>query len=182
MCYSDGGDRDTGIWHRCDDFDHFDCGHDDYFDSAPEPGEYLATHWNLGWPLNRFLLLGRGAEYTIPGAEDPGDRRAKTIVAGHRVSFALRRSHRRLFKIEIPAGMAVVKATLRARSCLTACSKRLGLALRQGALPTSSESDCRATYGNPRWCAYREPGADWWYVAVRGPRGKRSLSLSVSLG
>jgi alpha-tubulin suppressor-like RCC1 family protein len=37
---------------------HYDCGHDDYFDAAPEPGEYLASHWNVGSTLNRFIAFG----------------------------------------------------------------------------------------------------------------------------
>jgi hypothetical protein len=59
MCYSpDGGDRNQyGSTNDCPGVQRFDCGFDDYFDSAPEPGEYLATHWNLGSPLNRFLAF-----------------------------------------------------------------------------------------------------------------------------
>lgn len=33
----------------------FDCGYDTYFDAAPEEGEWLASHWNLGSPLNRYI-------------------------------------------------------------------------------------------------------------------------------
>jgi hypothetical protein len=60
MCYSpDGGDRhQSGPEFDCTGRQRFDCGFDDYFDSAPEPGEYLATHWNLGSPLNRFIDFG----------------------------------------------------------------------------------------------------------------------------
>ena len=73
MCYApDGGDlHQEGTINRCTDRIHFDCGYDTYFDSAPEPGEYLATHWNIGSDLNRFLVFGSGnvtVENTAPGA------------------------------------------------------------------------------------------------------------------
>jgi hypothetical protein len=78
MCYSDGGDRDAGMFLRCDGGQRFDCGHDDYFDIAPQPGEYLHSHWNLGSPLNRFigftdLTPGEDAGLVEDPAPDPAD-------------------------------------------------------------------------------------------------------------
>jgi hypothetical protein len=66
MCYSDGGDRDTGTFERCTDREHFDCGHDDYFDVGAQAGEYLSGHWNLGSPANRFITLGDPASADEP--------------------------------------------------------------------------------------------------------------------
>lgn len=72
MCYSpDGGDlHQVDAVERCPSGLRFDCGADDYFDTAPEPGEYLASHWNLGSPLNRFLAFGPRSE---PEADGPGE-------------------------------------------------------------------------------------------------------------
>jgi len=58
MCYApDGGNlRQTEVT-NCSGAVHFDCGHDTYFDAGPESGEYLASNWNLGSPLNRFIAF-----------------------------------------------------------------------------------------------------------------------------
>jgi hypothetical protein len=60
MCYSpDGGDKhQEGTINRCGDRIHYDCGNDSYFDSAPEQGEYLESHWNIGSSQNRFVVIG----------------------------------------------------------------------------------------------------------------------------
>ncbi|HJR44555.1 MAG TPA: hypothetical protein VJ927_03035 [Actinomycetota bacterium] len=36
----------------------YDCGFDTYFDASPEPGEWLATHWNIGSRVNRYIEFG----------------------------------------------------------------------------------------------------------------------------
>lgn len=33
----------------------YDCGADDYFHPAPAAESHLATHWNVGSPLNRWI-------------------------------------------------------------------------------------------------------------------------------
>lgn len=55
MCYSDA----PGVEMRnvCQDRNHeerLDCNHDDYFSTKPQPGSYLATHWNTA--NNLFLI------------------------------------------------------------------------------------------------------------------------------
>ena len=55
MCYADGAEGAIGMLDRCQGGQRFDCGYDDYFDVAPEQGEYLETRWNLGSPANRFI-------------------------------------------------------------------------------------------------------------------------------
>lgn len=59
MCKSDGvgevfGNACSGLFPF-----RFDCNNDDYFNPKPEEGSYLATHWNLGSTLNRFIKFGR---------------------------------------------------------------------------------------------------------------------------
>jgi hypothetical protein len=60
MCYApDGGDlHQSGTISRCSTIS-FDCGNDTYFDPAPEAGEWLAEHWNLGSPLNAYIRFGK---------------------------------------------------------------------------------------------------------------------------
>lgn len=70
MCYDDGADA-RGMVETCVDHEAFDCGYDDYFDASPEVGEYLASHWNLGSPLNRFLDFSALAPHEDPSYVDP---------------------------------------------------------------------------------------------------------------
>ena len=56
MCYADGGPAEHYTATTCTTSRPFDCGYDDYFDTSTEIGEYLVTHWNIGWNGNRFLV------------------------------------------------------------------------------------------------------------------------------
>lgn len=58
MCYSDEPFFPR-MRYDCPQFANerlFDCGHDDYFHPAPNPGSYLGTHWNAA--DSRFLVGG----------------------------------------------------------------------------------------------------------------------------
>jgi len=59
MCYQDGPGTTLRI--VCPDRAQdnlLDCNHDDYFNTNPQPGSYLATHWNTA--NNRFLINSGG--------------------------------------------------------------------------------------------------------------------------
>ncbi|MDJ0347261.1 RICIN domain-containing protein [Streptomyces sp. H10-C2] len=60
MCYSDTPYHPQ-MQIRCPDRasdDRLDCNHDDYFNTSPQPGSYLTTHWNVA--DNQFLLSNGG--------------------------------------------------------------------------------------------------------------------------
>ncbi|MEU6970729.1 RICIN domain-containing protein [Kitasatospora aureofaciens] len=60
MCYSDAPNYPQ-MKIVCPDNKHddrLDCNHDDYYNTNPAPGSYLATHWNVA--NNRFLIAGGG--------------------------------------------------------------------------------------------------------------------------
>jgi hypothetical protein len=62
MCYDDFGPFSGGYTANvCTDREHFDCNHDDYFNPAPQVGNYLFTHWNLGSCLNRYIQFSHCA-------------------------------------------------------------------------------------------------------------------------
>ena len=72
MCYADGGNLYPGsLLDRCTDRLYFDCGFDSYFDAAPESCEYLASHWNMGSRLNRFIEFGGPDDSVPPECSEP---------------------------------------------------------------------------------------------------------------
>lgn len=94
MCYPDGGAREKQFKPDVCREMHFDCRHDDYFNPAPKKGSYLATHWNLASPLNRFMAgcsyrtgkmtvgtAGQDADAAIGGAVDGWDNVMSASVA-----------------------------------------------------------------------------------------------------
>ena len=51
MCYAENAGAASQLRNDCAPLPgtitvSYDCGRDDYFSPAPEPGSYLATHWN----------------------------------------------------------------------------------------------------------------------------------------
>ena len=56
-----------------------DCGHDDYFNTAPQPDNYLATHWNVA--DSGYLLRSDGGD-DVPDAGGPVATTAAAPDAG----------------------------------------------------------------------------------------------------
>jgi ribosomal protein L24E len=69
MCYQDGTVLRLLALCSPDRGAIFDCGNDDYFSTAPGPGNYLSTHWNSA--DNTFLATTAGALPTAPPAPPP---------------------------------------------------------------------------------------------------------------
>ncbi|MER7751111.1 hypothetical protein [Kitasatospora sp. NPDC097643] len=60
MCYPDGSGKPMAT--KCYDFgdrDRLDCTKDNYFNTNPKPGSYLASHWNVA--NNQFLIANANA-------------------------------------------------------------------------------------------------------------------------
>lgn len=59
MCYDDNSDPAVPRYSStvCTDREHFDCGHDTYFNPDPPSGSWLDQNWNLAWVQNRFFRM-----------------------------------------------------------------------------------------------------------------------------
>jgi hypothetical protein len=158
LCYgADGGDLNQGgiVW-RCEIRIQFDCGADDYFDSAPEPGEYLAGHWNLGSPLNQFISFGeRPPEADAAPAKLRPDRLRGEQTAAPGVS--------RGFWVRVPKNTRRLEITMRA-------PVGFDLDLYVGTTPAPNEEagfKCRsATASVVERCVIRRPAKGRWYAGV----------------
>lgn len=72
MCKSDN--PSTTFSDSCKGYQfRFDCNNDDYFNPKPEAGSYLATHWNLGSSLNRFIQFGESTGTISKGGPSQED-------------------------------------------------------------------------------------------------------------
>lgn len=77
MCYQDSGTE--VMQYLCDvsQAGLFDCNHDDYFNTNPAPGSYLATHWNTA---NNIFLMNSGATLDPTAVPTPVPTLAPTPV------------------------------------------------------------------------------------------------------
>jgi hypothetical protein len=171
MCYADGGDRYTGLVYRCTDEIKFDCNYDDYFDSAPESGEYLSSHWNLGSSLNRFIRFGGGGTTSPPPPPPPTDPDpstptltsgvAKSDVTGARYSW-------KYYKINVPSGKTSLKFVLDGPNCsTTTCNPNLNMYARRTYKPTLYYYSCAPRLvGSDETCTKYYPSSGYWYIGV----------------
>jgi hypothetical protein len=83
MCYQDSASAPP-IQMNCPDpswnSTRFDCGHDDYFNTNPAPGSYLATHWN---PANNLFLIV-GPAVAVPADPPPAATGVKKDKKKHK--------------------------------------------------------------------------------------------------
>jgi hypothetical protein len=126
MCYRDGATSPpmrtvcaSSTFERL-----LDCGHDDYFHTAPPAGSYLATHWNAA--NNRFLIRG-------PGAPRP-PRHAGTDVQRPRVTVVMPNATKRGKRLIINARAAdnagvasVAFGVCRGKHCTWDRARKLGV-------------------------------------------------------
>jgi len=163
MCYSpDGGDRNqSGTIFRCSGYSRFDCNFDDYFDAMPEPGEYLASNWNLGSPLNRFISFSLDTSEEEPVSPEAvveplisgGDPTEPTSPAPGEWSR---------FRFKVPRDARALKVKLTADA-----SADLVLYIRSHTAPTRKRFDCRSRSDAGRAvCRVRNPVRGKWYAGV----------------
>jgi hypothetical protein len=176
MCYADGGSRYTGLVQRCTDELKFDCSYDDYFDSAPEAGEYLASNWNLGSPLNRFIQFG--GEGTPPPPPPPPptdpDPSAPTLTNGVATSATSGAQYTwKYYKINVPTGTTSLRVVLDGPNCYSSsCNPNLNLYTRKTSKPTLYSYSCSArTADSDETCTKSSPGSGYWYIGVYVHRG-----------
>lgn len=181
LCYApDGGDRNQSTVMSCADRLSFDCGYDDYFDAAPEPGEYLQTHWNLGSALNRFVSFGPRPTQQAPKppgptegvAEGPEAKQPPARSTPQRVRRLKRRARGRIeagrkltyYRIRVPRRARKLKIVLRGGE------RGFGLSLRRKRRPTASARACGVQRDHRKQvCKVRRPRRGKWMIAVIAP-------------
>ncbi len=196
MCYSpDGGDRhQSGTINRCNDRIHFDCGNDDYFDPAPDAGDYLSNHWNLGSSLNRFVTFGATQTETPPSTQtspsnpNPVGGLIGTVtgVVGSLIGGRGRAPAKgsgeaadaggwRFFKTRVRRGTR--EFTVRLRGAGTA---NLDLYARKAKQPNERIFACRSVGPRSReLCRVTFPGPGRWYIGVRTANGSTGTPFKI---
>jgi hypothetical protein len=193
LCYSpDGGDRNqAGTASICTTRVAFDCGNDDYFDSAPEPGEYLADNWNLGSVLNRFIVFGQGDPIGPTGQGEQVDPPCETkrcavpvaVDGSERTGLAAETGGWSYYRIKTARGLKRLQVRLRDPACDSgsSCENDLDLYARAKKPPTERKADCRSTRpSSTESCRIRKPKANKFYVGVKSVRVAPGASFAIS--
>ena len=169
LCYTpDGGDRNQGPMTRACPSIEFDCNADDYFDAMPEPGEYLATHWNLGSPLNRFVQFGlapvpseSAADSYLP-EECHGRGCATRLRLGIPVGGEIASGNASLYRLALHRPLHELRISVRA-------DVPMSVAIRRDGLPAGRSDLCarrRPGDGGNEICRVRSPGRGRWFIEL----------------
>jgi hypothetical protein len=196
MCYSpDGGDlHQQGTVLNCTDRVVFDCGYDTYFDSAPEPGEYLATNWNLGSELNRFIAFA-GATDPVSEPEpiteptpgpvsepEPVVQRSRVLrlpEGRRRAGSSLATGGWREYRVRVGRHSRSLEVDLRSLAC-DAGDCNLDLYLRRAGRPGLHAFDCaRTRAGAEERCKVRSPRKGRWFVGVYSAEADGGTGFTV---
>jgi hypothetical protein len=188
MCYSpDGGDlRQGGLVVRCADRIHFDCNGDDYFNPSPPAGSYLATHWNLGSGLNRFMVFsqasppagGGGVGGLLTDVVGAVTGKVTALVSGRRTTAkAAPADEWQYFKVHVRPASGALEAAISGDPVAD-----LDLYLRPRAKPSISRHTCLSTgAGSTERCRVGSPQAGVWYVGVRSTNGTGGSNFSIKV-
>lgn len=183
LCYSpDGGDLNQGgTILRCSERIHFDCGGDDYFNPAPLPGAYLATHWNLGSAVNRFIVLGLpggGDDGTSPPPVEPTEPTPTVVLLRNGVRTRAESAAPggwRYFKTRLPRGRRALRIVVRGGP-----SQDLDLYVRRGGKPTLESFSCRSTNrDSAERCLVRRPRPGLWFAGVYNFNGAEGSRFTI---
>lgn len=173
-CYApDGGDTHQWAVTACGDYEHYDCNHDDYFDTAPEAGEWLATHLNIGSSANPFIARGfaRPESYST-------NRLWRGLTLNPEVSATTGRLH--TYRMIVPRGARNLKIAMSTRGCAPSCQFKLDLYLRRGSKPTPSSYTCaRRSDTTSKVCLIRRPKSGIWYAGVHSKRGPAGAPYKI---
>nr|WP_305852094.1 pre-peptidase C-terminal domain-containing protein [Aliikangiella sp. G2MR2-5] len=78
------------------------------------------------------------------------------------------------YTVQIPAGMSSFTVNM------SGGSGDADLYVRKGSQPTTSSYDCRPyKYGNTETCSFNNPGADTWYISIRGYTAYSGTSINA---
>ena len=173
MCYSpDGGNRNQGpMVERCPGALRLDCNFDDYFDAAPEAGEYLASHWNLGSPLNRFIEV-TSADGTAAAGRPPAPRER----LGRKFGTSGLPGEWRRFEVRVPRRARMLRVRLFAGP-----GANLALFVRRPGEPTRELFACRATLRfRHASCRIDDPAPGRWHAGVLTRGGPVGVGFKIS--
>jgi hypothetical protein len=177
MCYTpDGGNLNQfATTDDCPGLDRFDCGFDDYFDAAPEPGEYLASHWNLGSPLNRWIAFDAG-----PGATSPAALTTSLLGSGRSSAqmseVAAAPGEWRYFALSLSGIARSLSVTL------DQAPVGIELYLRSRRNPDTQHSACRAVVRRgAAVCRITRPRGGPWVAGVRNVGASAGASFEITV-